>query len=190
MGIVLAVKKKNEICIAADSMSISGGSRKLTSDHIINGEKIISCGSSYIGIADHPVWPLVMKSYFNQTKQILDLESKEKIFEEWLQMHRSLKDKYFLSPSDDNEDAFESSRFESIIVNSSGIFKTYELRSIQKFIYFTAIGSGASYAFGAMHALYDRLDTAEEIAKTALNTVIEFDESSGYPVIFYKVKTK
>lgn len=190
MGIVLAVKKKNEICIAADSMSISGGSRKLTSDFIINADKIIRWGSSYIGIADNPVWPLVLKSYFDQTKRKPILESKEKIFEEWLKMHRSLKDKYFLSPCEDDEDSFESSRFESIIVNSGGIFKTYELRSIQKFIYFTAIGSGASYAFGALHALYDRLDTAEEIAKSALKTVVEFDESSGYPVTFYKVKTE
>lgn len=58
-GIVLAVKKLGNLCIASDSMIISGGSRKQTSTQISNIEKIIKCDTFYIGVADHPVWQLV-----------------------------------------------------------------------------------------------------------------------------------
>lgn len=190
MGIVLAVKKKDSICIASDTMTISGGSRKQTAEHVSNSEKIIKWGSSYIGVTTHPIWPLVLNSYFNKKKPKPALKSKDEIFNELLNLHGVLKEKYYLTPYDDEEDSFESSRFESLIVNSYGIFKTYELRSVQQFIQFAAIGSGAQYALGALHSLYDRLGSAEEIAKAALNSVVEFDDSSGLPGTFYTVKSK
>jgi ATP-dependent HslUV protease, peptidase subunit HslV len=190
MGIVLAVKKNNSICIASDSMYVVGGSTKLTGDQVVNSEKIVEWGSSYIGVTDHPVWPLVLKNYIAQSKQKPALKSKEEIFDELLKMHQVLKDKYYLVAEDDEDDVFESSRFESLIVNSHGIFKTYELRSIQHFVNFAAIGTGASYALGALHALYERLDTAEEIVKEALNVAVEFDDTSGLPGTFRTVQTK
>jgi ATP-dependent HslUV protease, peptidase subunit HslV len=132
----------------------------------------------------------VLRSYIKQLKQPPSLKSREEIFDELLKMHQMLKDKYYLVTEEDEDDEFESSRFESLIVNSHGIFKTYILRSIQHFIRFAAIGSGTSYALGALHALYDRLDSAEEIAKAALNIVVEFDDSSGLPGTFYSVKSQ
>lgn len=190
MGIVLAVKKKNTICIAADSMTVSGGSRKQTAQHVVNCEKIIQWGASYIGVASHPTWPLVLHSYFKSVRSKPSLKSKEEIFEELLKLHQTLKDKYWLTPQREGDESFESSGFESLIVNSHGIFKTYELRSVQEFIHFAAIGSGAGYALGALHALYSRLDSAHEIAKAALEAATEFDDSSGLPGTFYTVKAK
>ena len=190
MGIILAIKKGGSICIASDSMTVSGGSRKQTAEHVYNTDKIIKWGSSYVGTASHPSWPLVLQSYINQAKNKPGLRSKEEVFEELLKMHQILKDRYHLSSSGDEDDLFESSKFESLIVNSQGIFKTYELRSVQQFIRFAAIGSGAQYALGALHALYDRLDSPEEIAREVLKTVVEFDDSSGLPGSFYTVKSK
>ena len=190
MGIVLAVKKKGTLCIASDSMTIAGGSRKQTADQVSNTEKVVKWGASYIGTANHPSWPLVLKSYIKQAKNKPALKSKEEIFEELLKMHPVLKVKYYLSPCGDDDDSFESSKFESLIINPHGIFKTYDLRSVQQFIHFAAIGSGAQYGLGALYALYDRFDSAEEIAREALNAVVEFDDSSGLPGAFYTVKSK
>lgn len=80
-----------------------------------------------------------VKNYFNSLDYVPQLNSREEIFEELLKMHHVLKEKYYLLNTSDNEDPFESSRFEALIVNSSGIFKTYELRSVQHFINFSAI---------------------------------------------------
>lgn len=188
MGVVLAVKKKGVICIAADSMTISGGSRKQTADQVVGSEKIIKWGESYVGTADHAAWPLVLGSYF--TKKPALLTSKELIFEELLKMHQVLKEKYYLAPYGDDNDPFESSQFESLIINPSGIFKTYELRSVQQFIQFAAVGSGAAYALGAMEVLYDKLDSAEEVARAALGAVVAFDDSSALPATLYCVQSE
>lgn len=190
MGIVVAVKKKGKICIAADSLTISGGSRKHTAEQVIGSSKIIQCGTSYIGTASHPVWPLVLSSYFESEKKLPALTSQQKIFEMLTRMHEALKEKFYLNAYSDADDAFESSQFESLIVNSSGIFKTYELRSVQQFVQFAAIGSGANYALGALSALYDKLDSAEELAKAALEAAIAFDDSSALPATFHTVKAK
>src|SRR3990170_5986181 len=98
MGIVLAVKKKGSICIASDTMTISGGSRKQTAEHVSNSEKIVKWGSSYIGVATHPIWPLVLNSYFKHEKQKASLSSKDEIFDELLNLHQVLKEKYHLTP--------------------------------------------------------------------------------------------
>jgi ATP-dependent protease HslVU (ClpYQ) peptidase subunit len=190
MGTVLAVRKNGIICIAADSLTISGSSRKQTADYVVNCGKIIKCGPSYIGTASHSSWHATLKSYFNQKKKKPSLGTREEIFDELLNMHHILKEEYFLVPHENDEDQFESSRFESLIVNPHGIFKTYKLRSVQQFIHFIAIGTGASYALGALYALYDRLGSAEEIAKEALNVAAEFDDSSSLPGTFYTVKSK
>lgn len=189
MGIVVAVKKDDTICIASDTMTISGGSRKQSAEDVINSEKIVQWGSSYIGTADHPLWPLVLKSYICQQKAKPSLKSREEIFENFQQMHHVLKEKYYLVAPKDESDVFESLGFESLIVNAHGIFKTYELGSIQQFIRFSAVGSGAEYALGALHALYDRLGSAQEIAAAVLKVVAELDDSSGLPGIFFTVKS-
>jgi len=190
MGIVLAVKKNNVVCIASDSMYLVGGGRKLTSENIKNHEKILAVNNSYVGISDHPIWIQVLKNYFKNKKKPPLFDTTENIFSTLLELHGDLKSDYYLTDSDDEDLDFESSRFESIIANSNSIFKTYEQRSIQEFIRFTAIGSGSSYAYGALHALYDRLESAEEIARAALHSVIEFDDSSGFPIHIHQVSGK
>ena len=190
MGIVVAVKKKNRICIASDTMTISGGSRKEASEHILNPEKIVLWGKSYIGVASQPIWILTLRNYIQKQKKKPLLKSREEIFSELIALHSVLKDEYYLNASNDAGDCFESSGFESLIINSYGIFKTYDLRSVQQFIHFAAIGSGAEYALGAMHVLYDRLETAEEIAKAAITASAAFDDSSSLPLISYTVKTQ
>lgn len=152
------------------------------SEYEIESEKIIEWGSSYIGITDHPVWPLVLKNYIAQSKQKPSLQSREEIFDELLKMHQSLKDKYYLVNEVDEDDSFESSRFESLIINSYGIFKTYHLRSIQQFINFAAIDSGSSYALGAIKAVYDLIDDPEEIAKIGIEAAVRFDHKTDLPI--------
>ena len=46
---------------------------------------------------------------------------------------------------------------------------------------FWAIGSGAEYALGAMFALYDELDDAEQIALRAVKAGAEFNSGTALP---------
>ena len=47
---------------------------------------------------------------------------------------------------------------------------------------FWAIGSGSEFALGAMHALYNRLDSAEDIARAGVEAGAEFNNASALPM--------
>lgn len=190
MGTVVAVEKNGEICIAAETLTISGGSRKQTGDQVAHSDKIIRWGSSYLGTSSHPSWHLVLKHYISRQKKAPSFNSREAIFAEWLHLHQTLKEEYHLSSHTDEDDPFESSHFESLLINPHGLFKTYDLRSVEQFLRFAAIGSGSSYALGALHALYDRTPSAREIAERALLIACEFDDSSAPPITLYTVRKK
>ncbi|EDY86665.1 20S proteasome, A/B subunit [gamma proteobacterium HTCC5015] len=56
------------------------------------------------------------------------------------------------------------------------------MRDVTEFERFWAVGSGAEFALGAMHALYERLDDAEAIARAGVEAGAEFNTASGLPV--------
>ncbi|MCB1116745.1 MAG: MFS transporter [Chlamydiia bacterium] len=142
MGTILAVKKGKKICIAADSMSFSGDSTKQTADYISNYDKILEYRENYIGVVggSYSSWPLLFNEFFLTVKPCAKLSSPAEIFQTFLNFHKELKEHYFLNPNEDDRDEFESSRFEALIVNPHGIFKVYQLRSVQQFSKFWAIG--------------------------------------------------
>lgn len=192
MGTILAVKKDKKICIAADCMTFSGGTRKQTAEYVSNYDKIFQYRENYMGITGgtFPSWPLLFEDYFKKLKTPAKLNTREEIFRTFIQFHSELKDQYFLNPLEDDGDEFESSRFQTLLINPDGIFKVYQLRSVQQFSRFWAIGQGAPYALGAMEALYDQLATSEEIAMQALQATAAFDDSTALPATLYTVTSK
>lgn len=189
MTTILAVKKNKTICIGADTLTIIGGSRKQSADDVVNSDKIIKYKSNYIGVSGNHSLLLAIKDYFKRSKKKHSFTTEEEVFSELCQLHCAMKEEYHLIPLSESDDCFENSRFELLIVNAAGIFKTYELRSVQQFAQFYGIGTGASYALGAMQALYDQEDSAEIIAKKSLEVAAEFDDSTGLPGTFYSLKT-
>ena len=73
-------------------------------------------------------------------------------------------------------------QIDALICNPKGIFGVYSLREVSEYTKFWAIGSGSEFALGAMHALYDRLDSAEEIAKAGVEAGAEFNNASSLPM--------
>lgn len=185
MTTLLAVKKNNRICIGADTLTILAGGRKQTASDLINSDKIIAHQSNYIGVDGNHSLYLALKDLLKQDKKKVSFATEEDVFKQICRWHHILKEKYDLIPSSEESDSFESSRFELLIVSGAGIFKTYELRSVQHFAKFYAVGSGSSYALGAMEALYDKELSAEKIAKEALQVAAQFDDATGLPGTFY-----
>ena len=56
------------------------------------------------------------------------------------------------------------------------------MREVYEYSLFWATGSGSPYALGAMHAVYDRYDSAESIAEAGVLAGAEFDNASQTPV--------
>jgi ATP-dependent protease HslVU (ClpYQ) peptidase subunit len=187
MSTLVVVKKNGHACIAADTLT-SFGSNKQLSTYVVNPEKIYRVGDSYLGMVGSAAHDLVMASIFGQLKKIPTFQNRLEIFEFFRSIHPRLKDEYFLNPKDEEDDPYESSQLEICIANRYGIFSVFSLREVDEYTKFWAMGSGSEYALGAMYAVYESLESAEEIAALGVKAGIEFDDGSAVPITSYSVE--
>lgn len=185
MSTIVVVRKGKQVCIAADTLT-SFGDVKLGSAYDKYHDKIQICGDSYVGIVGSAAHSLVVENIFEEADIDYDLGSRQGIFRTFLKFHGILKDKYFLNVNGKNEseEPYETSHIDAVIANRHGIFAVYGLRDTNEFERFWAIGSGADFALGAMYALYDRLDSAEEIAKAGVIAGAEFNNATALPLTY------
>ena len=186
MTTIVVVRKGMRACIAADTMA-KYGSAKESAAYIVNADKLVEVRGAWLGPTGPASAQLVLKSYFAQPDVRADFSSAEAIFETVVDMQGALKEDYFLNPKEDERDAYESLQMEILVASPSGIFGIYPQRSVQEYSRYCAFGSGAEYALGAMHALYDTLASPEEVARRAIEAAAEFDDSTALPMNCYSV---
>ncbi|HID80901.1 MAG TPA: MFS transporter [Chromatiales bacterium] len=186
MSTIVAVKKNNQVCIAADSLT-TFGETKLSAQHDPAHDKIIQHADSYIGIVGSAAHQMVLDSALKKIGEEVNLLGRQEIFDTFNKVHPILKESFFLNPKDEDDDAYESSHIDALIVNSSGLFGVFSLREVFEYAQFWAIGSGADFALGAMHALYDKLGTAEAIAQAGVEAGAEFNNATGLPMTLYSI---
>ncbi len=186
MSTVVVVKKNGRMCIAADTLTSWGGT-KLSRSYLANNSKIVRIGDSYIGLVGSTAHKLVIQSYFATCGQY-SFKNKLDIFETWRAFHRRLKEDYHLNPKDEKDDPYETSHMNVLIAAPPGIFGVYALRSVDEYEKFWAFGSGTDYALGALYCLYDRYETAEEIARGAIEAAAEFDNATALPITIHSVE--
>ena len=186
MSIIAMCRKDNYACVAADTMTTFGELQQ-HSDYEKNGDKILFDGKNYIGIVGSAAHELVMRSILHKTEY--DFSSREGIFESLRKMHPILKEKYFLNPKEENEDPYESTRIDALIINRKGIFAIFSLREVFEYSKFWAIGSGGDFALGAMFSLYGRDDLdATAIAQNGVKAGTEFNNASDLPMTSYTIE--
>ncbi len=189
MSTIVVVKKNGKVCIAADSLTTFGDLR-MGSDYDAAHDKVQSYNDGYFGIVGSAAHALVMESIIKNDKVKIDFSDRMAIFETFRELHPVLKDSYFLNAKDEDDDPYEASHIDALICNEKGIFGIYSLREVSEYNKFWAIGSGSEYALGAMHAVYDRLNSAEEIATAAIEAGTEFNNASAMPMTIYTVDLK
>ena len=183
MTTLTVVRKGDEIAIAADTLTTFGSTR--VADHYKGDHaKILQFGDNRIGICGSSAHHLAVTSLLKREKS-LDLSSRQAVFETFRHLHPRLKDEYFLNPKEEDTAPYESSQLEALIANPHGIFSIFSYREAFEYDRFWAVGSGYRYALGAMYAIYDRIDSAAEIARLGVLAGCEFDTSSGGPVVVH-----
>jgi ATP-dependent HslUV protease subunit HslV len=180
------VKKGDTVAIAADGLTTFGDTR-LARSYKGEHDKILSIAGSWIGICGSSAHHLVLQSAFSKLEDV-KLGSRMEVYETFRRLHPILKEHAFLNPKEDEDDPYESSQIQALIANSSGIYGIYSYREVFEFDRVWAAGSGRSFALGAMHALYDSGLSAAEIARAGVAAGIEFDTSSGPPIVVHEVK--
>jgi ATP-dependent protease HslVU (ClpYQ) peptidase subunit len=185
---VTVVRKGGVAAIAADTL-IKWGSAKESATYIANHDKILRVGESLVGVTGTATFTAILRDYFDHSSEEVRLDSPSQIFRAWNRLHGILKERYFLLPEEDKEDALESSRMDCLIANPHGIFGVAAHRTVQQFSKFYAYGSGSDYALGAMYSAYaDPQLGAEQIARHGIEAAAEFDDGTGLPVTSYSVQ--
>jgi len=186
MSTIVVVKKEGFTAIAADSLT-TWGSAKESAEYIVNHQKILQVGQSFLAVSGPTSAKLAIKDYFANEPEV-DLTSADEIFRAWLKLHVALRDRYFLKPSENRDDAFESTRIDVLIANSHGIFGVEAHRAVQEFSRFYAYGTGWQVALGAMYVAYAQPDrSAQNIAQCGIEAASEFDVGTGLPVTCHTI---
>ena len=193
MTTVVVVKKGGQVAIAADTL-VTFGDTRLGHRYEPNSKlfKVDAVGGpSYVGIAGTVAhFPVLRKAMTALPKDQLKLSSKDEVFDTFTKLHPMLKESFFLQTKEDDNDPYESSQFSVLIANGSGIYGLYSYREVFEFNQFWGIGSGRSFALGAMYASWDKAKTAREVAMVGIHAGCEFDKNSGGPLELFTVKLK
>lgn len=179
MSTIVAVQRGEEIVVGADTLTKYGESKE-TAEFKIDYSKIIEVGDSLFAFVGHASFGLVLQSYVKSLLEVPSLGSRLEIFQMARTMHPVLKKDYFMVASED--DSFEGSDVDCLVVNKSGIYGVYSMQNVHQFSKYYAFGSGSQYAMGAMHALYESGASAREVAEAGLSSAVSFDDASDGPI--------
>ena len=183
MTTIVIVRKGDTAAIAADSLTTFGETR-LAAVHDRTYDKIVRYKDTYIGLCGSAAHQLVFESLLAKHDK-LDFSNRASIFETFRMLHPILKEQHFLNPKEEEDDPYESTQVQALIVNLRGIFGVYSMREVFEYTQFWAAGTGREFALGAMSALYSRLKTAEEVARAGVEAGTLFDKNSALPLTVY-----
>ena len=188
MTTLVAVRKNDEIAIAADSLTTFGDTR-LSAQYDRSSEKIIHYKGTYIGLCGSAAHQLVFQSLLTKHND-LDFSNKAAIFETFRKLHPILKEQHFLNPKEEEDDPYESTQVTALVANEHGIFGIYSMREVFEYSQYWAVGSGREFALGAMHAQFERMKSAAAIATAGIEAGAMFDRNSGLPMTLYTLTAK
>ncbi len=193
MTTVVVVRKNGQVAIAADTLVTFGDTR--LSHRLEENSKIFrvdaESGPSYIGMAGTVAhFPVLRKALATLPQETLQFGSKSEVFDTFTKLHPYLKDNFFLQTKEEDHDPYESSQFSVLIANASGIYGLYSYREVFEFKEYWSIGSGRSFALGAMHAVHGKAKSAREVAVAGLAAGCEFDRNSAGPWDVFTLKSK
>jgi len=188
MSIVVAVCKGKYAAIASDFQTTYG-------DTICPGEmrtyprKIHKVGEAYIGIVGSIAHLNALRLLVASKAELFNFCSGDAIAETLQKIHPFLRDEYYLKTTeDDNDQEYESSQMDGLIVCKSGIYSFSSYREVSKYNSFWATGSGMAYSLGAMEATYATGQSAKTIAECGVSAACKFDMPSGLPLESYELE--
>ncbi|MEM7083118.1 MAG: MFS transporter [Pseudomonadota bacterium] len=189
MSIIVALRKGHQAVIAADTAQ-SDETMVMRASYLVNHEKIIAVGDSFVGLAGWSASQDIFESLVREQPELMRFDSRAAIFDSFRGLHEVMKEKYFIDTNEDKEQPVESSQVGALIVNPHGIFEIESYRSVSEYTRYWALGSGKRLAMGAMHALYDTTDDVAAIARAGVAAACEFDDGCALPMTCHVVDLK
>jgi ATP-dependent HslUV protease, peptidase subunit HslV len=189
MTTIAVVRIGTQVAIAADTL-VTFGDTRLSHGYEAN-DKLMQVGNTWFGAAGTTAhFPVLRKALGSLPADELKLGSRDEVFDTFLKLHPKLKEQFFLNAKEEDADPYESSQFTVLVANATGIYGVYSYREVFEFDRFWAIGSGRSFALGAMYAAWDKARSARELAELGVRAGCEFDKNSAGPVRVHTIKLK
>lgn len=179
MSIAVAVRKGTTIAVAADSQENFGDRKVVGSNH--RATKIMSLGGSELAMTGWGVYDNVFTDYF-QSRRAPRFANEREIFTFFVRLWKDLRKRYSFvddQVADDDRSPFADLDSSFLLANKHGIFHVSGDMSVMAFNEYYAIGSGASYALGVLHALYATERDPAVLARRACEAAIAFDVYCG-----------
>lgn len=190
MSIALAIEKNGELILAADTLTSFGHTKVPPTLHA--AQKIRRVGSSFLATTGWGLYENILDDVISRRKNIR-LGSREQIFDFFLRLWSDLHKKYsFVNDQIDDKEAGPFGNLDStfIIAGRAGIFYVGPDMSVTQVSHYFAIGSGAQFALGALHALHGSKLDPETIARRAVTAAIAFDTYCGGEVQVHRVPAR
>jgi ATP-dependent protease HslVU (ClpYQ) peptidase subunit len=186
MSIIVGVTKNGRTVLAADSLNVFGQERIPAEN--CRALKVRPVGDALLAITGWSLYDNIMVDLLS-TREPPPLRDDKEIFAFFMEFWKELHERYpFVNDQPHEKDSpFGDFDASFMIANAAGIFKVSQDGSVCKFDQYYVIGSGGVYALGALHQIYDTDADAEQIARRACETAIEFDIYCGAPIDIFEV---
>lgn len=179
MSIAVAVRKGTTLAVAADSQENFGDRKIVGPNH--RATKIMTLGGSELAMTGWGVYDNVFQDYL-ASRRAPRFASEREIFTFFVKLWKDLRRRYSFvedQVAEDDRSPFADLDSSFLIGNRHGIFHVSGDMSVMAFREYYAIGSGASYALGVLHALYATERDAAVLARRACEAAIAFDVYCG-----------
>lgn len=181
MSVAVAVQSRGEVVLAADSKRTFGSGSMPEGN--LRDSKIRRVGQAYLATTGWGIYSNILDDFIARKKK-LHLTDSLSIFQFFSALWREMRQRYSMvndqCGGDDSPFADLDASF--LIGNRQGIFYVACDMSVTRFEQYCAIGSGGSYALGALHTLYKEDANAEKIARRAVEAASALDIYCGGPI--------
>jgi ATP-dependent protease HslVU (ClpYQ) peptidase subunit len=189
MSIAVAVRTGNDIVLATDSKRTFGGNA--VPENNLRDVKLRRVGEAYLATTGWGVYANILDDYL-RTSRTARLTDSRAIFTFFRGFWKALHQRYaFVNDQCTESDSpFGDLDASFLVAAKSGIFYVACDMSVTEFQNYYAVGSGATYALGAMHALWTPTAKAEPIARKAVAAASALDIYCGGEVNLVTLKGK
>lgn len=190
MSVAVAVLKDRHLALATDSMIHFGG-EKVPTDNLAD-RKMRRVGQAWLAATGWSLYSNILDDWLGARKRMPSLATSPAVFRFFNDLWAQLHDRYSFvkDQPDDHDSPFGDLDSTFLVASPGGLFHVASDLSVTEFQRYFAIGSGASLAMGAVHALWDSDLSAEEIARKAAAAAIDLDLYCGAPVNVETVRLK
>jgi ATP-dependent protease HslVU (ClpYQ) peptidase subunit len=180
MTVAVAVRKNGRTVLAADSLVNFGGQRFPPEN--CKFHKIHRVGDSFLVWAGWSLYAEMLNAHLERHPPPT-LHTESDVFAFFIQFWRAIRKDYnFMQRGGAGDHPFADLESTFLLANRGGIFRVQSDLDVTEFKQYSAVGTGAKYALGAMRILYDQLEDPREIALRAAQVGVDSDVYCGGPI--------